>query len=269
MTNKRLTSYTLPYYLWVMLFVIAPLILLLVQSFKNFNGNFTISNYINFFDSWTYIRMTLNSLWIAAIVTAVTLLISYPMAYFLTRLKNRQFWLLLVILPTWVNLLLKTYAFIGLFAQNGSVNNFLAFIGLGRQQLLFTNTSFILVAAYIQIPFMIMPIFNALIDLNPSLVNAARDLGANPWQTLRRVVFPLTWGGVRSGIQAVFIPTLSLFMITRLIGGNKVITLGTAVEEHFLVTQNWGMGSTIGIVLIIAMALTMYVTRDRKKRGDR
>lgn len=269
MKSRLLAGYTIPYYLWIILFVVAPLVLLLFQSFRNYAGHFTFANYVDFFDSWTYIQMTINSIWIAAVVTLVTLAISYPMAYFLTRLKTRQFWLLLVILPTWVNLLLKTYAFIGLFAHNGSVNNFLAFMGLGRQQLLFTDTSFILVASYIQIPFMIMPIFNSLIDLNPSLVNAARDLGATPWQTLRRVIFPLTWGGVRAGIQAVFIPTLSLFMITRLIGGNKVITLGTAVEEHFLVTQNWGMGSTIGIILIIAMAITMYLTRDRRKRGER
>jgi len=140
---------------------------------------------------------------------------------------------LLVILPTWVNLLLKAYAFIGLFSKTGTVNNFLSFIGIGPHQIMFTDTSFMIVAAYIEIPFMIMPIFNSLVELDRSLINAARDLGATPWQTLTKVIIPMSMSGVKAGIQAVFIPTLSLFMITRLIGGNRVITLGTAIEEHF------------------------------------
>ena len=113
---------------------------------------------------------------------------------------------------------------------------------------------------------MILPIFNVLDDLDPNLINASRDLGANRWDTFRRVIFPLSMNGVRSGVQSVFIPSLSLFMLTRLIGGNRVITLGTAIEQHFLTTQNWGMGSTIGVVLIIAMLLIMWATKERRDR---
>ncbi|GAF40212.1 spermidine putrescine ABC transporter permease component PotB [Agrilactobacillus composti DSM 18527 = JCM 14202] len=130
---------------------------------------------------------------------------------------------------------------------------------------MFTNTSFILVAAYIQIPFMILPIYNSLVDIDPAIINASHDLGANNFQTLWRVIFPMSINGVRSGVQAVFIPSLSLFMITRLIGGNKVITLGTAIEEHFMTTMNWGMGSTIGVVLIIIMFITMALTAGGRK----
>ena len=103
-------------------------------------------------------------------------------------------------------------------------------------------------------------------DLDQNLINASRDLGANRWDTFRRVIFPLSMNGVRSGVQSVFIPSLSLFMLTRLIGGNRVITLGTAIEQHFLTTQNWGMGSTIGVVLIIAMLLIMWATKERRDR---
>ena len=269
MKNKGTISYTVPYYLWLVLFVIAPVVLLVIQSFGNIYGHFTFDNYATYFSSGTYLRMTFNSVFFAFVVTAITLLISYPMAYIMSRLKNAQLWLLLVILPTWVNLLLKAYAFIGLFSKTGTVNNFLSFIGIGPHQIMFTDASFMIVAAYIEIPFMIMPIFNSLVELDRSLINAARDLGATPWQTLTKVIIPMSMGGVKAGIQAVFIPTLSLFMITRLIGGNRVITLGTAIEEHFLVTQNWGMGSTIGVILIIAMAATMFFTRDRKKKGGR
>ena len=113
---------------------------------------------------------------------------------------------------------------------------------------------------------MILPIFNVLEDMDENLVHASYDLGANRWQTFRHVIFPLSMNGVRSGVQSVFIPSLSLFMLTRLIGGNRVITLGTAIEQHFLTTQNWGMGSTIGVVLIVAMLVIMWATKERGER---
>ena len=133
--------------------------------------------------------------------------------------------------------------------------------------MLFTNAAFVWVAAYIELPFMVLPIFNAITAIPTSLINASLDLGASRWQTFTKVIFPLSKSGVAAGIQAVFIPSLSLFMITRLIGGNRVITLGTAIEEHFLTTQNWGMGSTIGVVLVLAMLVVMVLTDDNNKKG--
>lgn len=266
---RQKVMFIVPYALWIILFVVAPLALIFYQSFFDINSHFILANYQDYLTSPTYLKMTLNSVWYAALITVVTLVISYPTAYVLTQLQNRQFWLLIVILPTWINLLLKTYAFIGLFSRTGSINQFLRFVGLGSHQLLFTDASFMFVAAYIEIPFMVLPIYNALIEINPSLLNASKDLGATSWQTFRRIVFPLSMPGVKAGIQAVFIPSLSLFMITRLIGGNRVITLGTAIEEHFLTTQNWGMGSTIGVVLILAMFIVMFVTGDTREKGGR
>lgn len=266
---SRNTAYFVPYTLWILLFVIAPVILLIYQSFFNIDGQFTFANYQTYFSSPTYLMMTVNSVWYAFLITLATLLISYPTAYLLNETKHPQLWLLLIIMPTWINLLLKAYAFIGIFSQAGIANQFLSFIGIGPKQLLFTNFSFIFVAAYIQIPFMVLPIYNAISELKPSYINASRDLGATTWQTFSRVVFPLTLPGVKAGIQAVFIPSLSLFMLTRLIGGNKVITLGTAIEEHFLTTMNWGMGSTIGVVLIVAMVIIMWLTGGSGKRHAR
>ncbi len=240
-----------------------------VSVLNNTEWTFHITQLCALFSSGTYLLMTFNSVFYAFLITIITLVISYPTAYLLNQLKQKQFWLLLVILPTWINLLLKTYAFIGLLAKTGTVNNFMSLFGIVPQQLLFSNWSFLLVAAYIEIPFMILPIFNSLAEINPRLEQASRDLGANRWQTLRRVIMPLSMPGIKAGIQAVFIPSLSLFMITRLIGGNRVITLGTAIEEHFLVTQNWQLGSTIGIILIVAMVITMIFTRDRKRSRKR
>lgn len=263
---KKITQ--LPYYLWLALFVVIPLVMLFFQSFFNISGQFTFANYATYFTAGTYLMMTWNSFLYALIITLVTLLISYPSAYVLTKLKRKQLWLMLIILPTWVNLLLKAYAFIGIFGKYGTADNFLSFIGLGRPQLLFTDASFIFVASYISIPFMIMPIFNALDELDENLTNASYDLGASRYQTFRQIILPLSMPGVRAGVQAVFIPSLSLFMLTRLIGGNKVITLGTAVEEHFLTTQNWGMGSTIAIVLVLVMVIIMYFTREKEDKYE-
>ena len=247
--KKTASLFSVPYLLWLLLFVVAPVLMLLYQSFFDISGNFTLDNYGTFFSSWTYLRMSFNSVLYAAIITLVTLLISYPTAYLLTRLKHKQLWLMLVILPTWVNLL----------------NAFLGFFGIAPMQILFTDFSFIFVASYIEIPFMILPIFNALDDLDENIVNASKDLGANDWQTFTKIIFPLSLNGVRSGVQSVFIPSLSLFMLTRLIGGNRVITLGTAIEQHFLTTQNWGMGATIGVVLIVTMIAIMWLTKERRQ----
>lgn len=163
-------------------------------------------------------------------------------------------------------MLLKAYAFLGIFGTYGAANSFLDAMGIGGRQILFTDFSFIFVSVYIFLPFMILPIFNSLDELNPTLLDASNDLGGSSWVTFKRVIFPLTLDGVKAGCQIVFIPALSLFMLTRLIAGNRVITLGTAIEQHFLVTQDWGMGSTIAVFLIIAMVFIMVLT-GRRKRG--
>lgn len=264
METRSRNYFLIPYVLWIAFFVVTPIILILYYSFFDIEGNFTFGNYQKFFTP-VYLKMTLSSFWYAFLITAISLIIAYPTAYLLTKTKYKQLWLLLIILPSWINLLLKAYAFIGIFGTYGAANALLEVFGIGPKQLLFTDFSFIFVSVYIFIPFMILPIFNALDKLNPTLVDASRDLGASGWVTFRKVIFPLTIDGVKSGCQVVFIPALSLFMLTRLIAGNRVITLGTAVEQHFLVTQDWGMGSTIAVFLVIIMVLFMVITGKRKR----
>lgn len=261
--------FLLPYVMWIILFVILPLLLILWYSLTNSHQQFTLGNFDQFFRNGIFLRMMLNSFWYAFLITFFTLLISYPVAYILTKMKNQQLWLLLIILPTWINLLLKAYAFIGLLSNNGPVNQFLHFFGIGPVNILFTNFAFIFVATYIEIPFMILPIYNAIKEINPAVVQASEDLGASKWQTFRYVLWPLSWSGVESGIQAIFIPSLSLFMLTRLIGGNRVITLGTAIEEYFMTTMNWNMGATIGVILILLMVIVMLLTSKKFKKKVR
>ncbi|MEH7125886.1 ABC transporter permease [Bacillus sp. JJ1773] len=262
-TNSR-NLYLIPYVIWILLFVVTPILLVVYYSFFDIEGHFTFDNYKKFFTP-VYLKMTFSSFWYAFLITFFAFIIAYPTAYLLTKTKHKQLWLLLIILPSWINLLLKAYAFIGIFGTYGAANSFLEVMGVGSKQILFTDFSFIFVSVYIFLPFMILPIFNALDELNPSLIDASNDLGASPWTTFTRVIFPLTLDGVKSGCQVVFIPALSLFMLTRLIAGNRVITLGTAIEQHFLVTQDWGMGSTIAVFLIIAMVLIMVLTGKRKR----
>lgn len=254
------------YYSWIVLFVIAPIILLIYQSFLDINGNYTLANFQSYFVSNNYILMTLNSFFYAFLITLATILLGYPFAYLLSKTKNKDFWILLVILPTWINMLLKAYAFIGLLNRHGSIAEFARFFGVAPEGILFTDTAFILVATYIELPFMILPIFRALESIPNEYIVASKDLGANKWQTFKRVILPLSMDGVVAGVQAVYIPSLSLFVLTRLIGGNRIITLGTAVEQHYLVTQNWGMGSIIGLVLIALMFGIMAITGRMKRR---
>ncbi|HCZ4069837.1 TPA: ABC transporter permease, partial [Staphylococcus aureus] len=200
-------------------------------------------------------------------ITIITLAISYPAAYYITRSKFQNILLMIMIIPTWINLLLKTYAFIGLLSHDGVINQFFHLFNLPSFNLLFTTGAFLVVASYIYIPFMILPIFNSMKAIPNNLLQASSDLGASPFYTFRKVIMPLTKEGVMTGIQVTFIPSLSLFMITRLIAGNKVINIGTAIEEQFLTIQNYGMGSTIAIFLIVFMAFILIITKSSNGRG--
>lgn len=263
---KKYQKLTFIYYIWILIFIVAPILLLLYQSFFDIYGNFTFDNYIAYFSNKNYIIMTLNSFLTAFLITFLTLLLAYPFSYFLTKAKHKDLILLLVILPTWINLVLKAYAFIGLFNKNGTIAGFLS---LASEGILFSNPAFILVASYVELPFMIIPIFRSIDSIPNEYIIASKDLGANSFQSFTKVILPLSMDGVIAGFQAVFIPSLSLFLITRIIGGNKIITLGTAVEQHYLVTQNWGMGSTIGLVLIFMMFLVISLLNRRGQKDEK
>ena len=265
MFNRKTRSFfMIPYILWMLLFVVFPIVLIVYYSFRDIDGNFTLANYNIFFSS-TYVLMTLYSFWYAFLITFICLIISYPLAFAINKSKHKELLLLLIILPTWINILLKTYAFLGLFGEYGTINSFLEYIGIGSQSLLFNSFSFIFVSSYIFLPFMLLPIYNSVSGMNKNLIEASYDLGADFKTTFMKIILPLSINGVKTGIQVTFIPALSLFMITRLVAGNKIINLGTAIEEHFLVTQNWGVGSTIAVFLIVVMGIIMILTNTKDK----
>ncbi|MCE4986220.1 ABC transporter permease [Staphylococcus arlettae] len=255
-----------PYILWMLLFIIVPILLLVYFSFVDLDGHFSLTNYQQILSS-RYLIMFWESILYASLITLITLAISYPAAYFIRGSKWQNLWLLILIIPTWINLLLKTYAFIGLFSHDGIINQILTFLHLPKADLLYTAPAFLIVASYIYIPFMILPIFNSMKDIPTNILQAASDLGASPIVRFTKVILPLTKQGILTGVQVTFIPSLSLFMITRLIAGNKVINIGTSIEEQFLVIQNYGMGSTIAIGLLVFMALILVMTN--KKSSER
>lgn len=252
------------YYTWLVIFVLLPILLVIVQSFFDVNGHFSLENYHTFFSS-IYLKMTLNSFFYAFIITFICIVLAYPLAFVLSKLKHAQFLLVLFMIPSWINLLLKTYAFMGILGEHGIISKITQLLTGSSVDLLFTITGFIIVSVYIFLPFTILPLVNGFLDINHNIIRAGYDLGASSWQVFWRLYLPLTRQALYSAIQIVFIPTLSIFMITRLIAGNRIITLGTAIQEHFLTTGNWGMGSTIGTILIIILCISIFLLNTNYK----
>ncbi len=263
--NKKRQLIAFPFFIWMIIFVILPFVLVFIESFLDFDNNFTLNNYKTFLTP-IYLQMTFNSFVYAFLITLTCLLISYPIAYFLTKRKHQKLLLMLFVLPSWVNLLLKAYAFMGLLATDGFLNHILMIMHLPTGQFLFNIQGFLIVSIYIYLPFMLLPIYNSIIQIPSNVLIAAQDLGASEFDIFKKIILPLSKDGIMSGIQVVFIPSLSVFMLTRLIAGNRIVTLGTAIEQHFLVTGNWGMGSTIGVFLIIVLFTTMAITNKFTSR---
>ncbi len=253
---------------WLLIFVVIPIILVIANSFVDIDGNLTLANYKTFFSN-TYLQMTVNSFVIAMLITVVSMFISYLTVMALSEHKHAGLILILLILPSWINVLLKTYAFMGILGTNGLINYILNLLMLPPAELLFNIWGFLIVAVYIYVPFMIFPLYNALKQIDKSYLHAAKDLGANKILIFIKIILPLSKEGIFTAFQLAFIPSLSLFMITRLIAGNNIITLGTAIEQHFMVTGNWPMGSAIGTILIlILIAVMMLSTKYRKQTED-
>lgn len=252
------------YYIWLCIFVLLPILSVIIQSFIDINGHFSLANYQTFFSS-IYLKMTFNSFLYAFIITAICIILAYPLAYGLSKIKYGHFFLILLIIPSWINLLLKTYAFMGILGKNGIFNQISLLLTGNSSDLLFSVSGFLLVSVYIFLPFTISPLLTGFKDINENIIKAGYDLGTTKIQSFFKICVPLTKQALFSAIQIVFIPSLSIFMITRLIAGNRIITLGTAIEQHFLTTGNWGLGSCIGTILIIILIISLILFNLPKK----
>ena len=264
-----------PYIIWSGLFIVIPLFLIIFFAFsRSDNGaySFTLNNFKELMQPM-YFRIFYRSIRLALISTILCLLIGYPAAYIIAKTKasRQSVFLMLVIIPMWMNFLLRTYAWSAILGRNGVLNTILTSIGLPAMNILYTDTAVMLGMVYNFLPFMIIPIYTILTKMDQDLINAARDLGANSTQVFTKVIFPLSMPGVVSGITMVFMPAVSTFVISKLLGGGQFMLIGNLIEQQFMSVGDWHFGSAISIfmmiVILISMALMNKFSDDSSKEG--
>lgn len=266
-----------PYVVWLFLFVALPMYFIVLYAFTT-RGNsvislqFTFDNFKKFFDP-VFIKVLVESLRIAAITTVICLIIGYPLAYIISKQSDKMqtMLILLVTIPMWINMLVRTYAWIGILSDVGIVNNVLGFFGIPPVKLMYTDFAVILGMVYNFLPFMIIQIHTVLAKLDQSLINASYDLGANRYQTFRKVVFPLSLSGVISGITLVFLPSLSTFIIPKFLGGGSYVLIGNLIENQFINIGDFNFGSAISLIMALVIFASMYLAQrvDRDKNEEK
>lgn len=252
-----------PYIVWSTLFIVIPLIIIVFFSFTQETASgysFTLENFKRVLNS-QYISVFKRSLILAFESTVLCLILGYPVAYFISKMKSnkRNILIMLFIVPMWMNFLLRTYAWLPILGKNGVINNFLSAIGLNTINILYTDAAVLLGMVYNFLPFMILPIYTVLIKMDNSLIDAAADLGANKRQIFTKVIFPLSMPGVITGITMVFMPAVSTFVISRLLGGGQYMLLGNLIETQFTTMGDWNFGSALAIFMMIIILISMAI----------
>lgn len=263
---KSYQKFVFPYYLWVAFFVMIPTLMVLYYAFT-MEGSFSLVPFSKVYAPAT-VRIILRSLKIALITTLLCFFLGYPMAYFIARmdLRYQGVAMALIIIPMWMNFLLRTYAWVTLLSRNGLLNTILLSMGLSPQDLLYTEAAVILGMVYNFLPFMILPIYTVLDKMDRSLNEAASDLGARPFQSFFYVTLPLSKPGIISGVTMVFVPVISTFEITSLLGGGKTSLVGNVISQQFVVTGNWNYGSALAVVLMIFLVISLFIDSDSKAK---
>ncbi len=257
-------SFTMaPYLVWMALFIIVPMFLVVYYAFTvttQAGTNLSLANFSRFFEP-IYLRVLWRSLYLALISTGICLLMGYPAAMIMVSnaFSRGGALILLFVVPMWMNFLLRTYAWLTILERNGFLNVLLARLNLPQLNILYTNAAVVLGMVYNFLPFMVLPIYSVLSKIDRGVIEAAGDLGANSMQVFTRVVFPLSLPGVVSGITMVFMPALTTFVISRLLGGGQFTLIGNLIEQQFLVVGDWGFGSAISVVMIILILLSMAI----------
>lgn len=286
-THSSYRAALAPYSIWALLFVIVPLVFIAFYAFTDNNFAFTTENITRFFtetgkvindDGSTtevrkYISIFLRSLKLAAISTLVCLVLAYPIAYIMSRAKpkTQKTMVTLIMIPMWMNFLIRTYAWMTILQDSGIINTFLGNLGLGQIHVIGTETAVILGMVYDFFPYMVLPIYSILAKMDGKLIEAAKDLGCGSFSVLRRVVFPLSMPGVISGITMVLIPSISTFYISQKLGNGKFFLIGDAIEGQYI-ANNLHFAAAIAfilmVILLITMAILKYVTARFVYGGD-
>jgi len=261
-----------PYLFWMALFIIVPMFLVLYYAVTQTAADGTVSFTLG--NIWTaitpnYLKVIWKSLRLAVVSTIICFILGYPVAYILAQREEskRGNLLFLFAVPMWMNFLLRTYAWLTLLETNGVINSLLAFLGLPKVMILYTDAAVLLGMVYNFLPFMILPIYTVLIKIDKSLLEAAQDLGGNPLKVFTRVVFPMSVPGIISGVTMVFMPAVTTFIVSTLLGGGQYKLIGNLIEDQFMMYYNWHMGSAVSLVLmaLILISMALFAAVDRGK----
>lgn len=247
-----------PYLLWSVLFIIAPMIMVVYYAFTDRNGDWTLANITAL---GAYSQTFIRSIWYAFVATLICLVLAYPLAYIMSRssMSKQRTIMMLVMLPMWMNFLIRTYSWITLLANTGIINTLLSKIGIGPLHMINTPGAVILGMVYNFLPYMILPIYSIMSKLDYRLVEAAQDLGCNSFGVLKRVIFPLSIPGVISGITMVFVPSVSTFYISQKLGGGKYLLVGDSIEMQFQSAYNYNLGASLSLVLMVMIIICMII----------
>ena len=260
MMKTRATA--IPYLLWMVIFILVPLLLVAYYAVTTPDGAFTI-DYISQVGEYTPVLV--RSVWLAFIATVLCLLIAYPLAFIISRKSGsgQRTRVMLVMLPMWMNFLLRTYAWMTILEKNGLINRFLAQFGIGPLEMINTQGAVVLGMVYNYLPFMILPLYSVMTKIPNALIEAAQDLGCNGVQVLIRVLLPLTLPGISTGIIQVFVPSVSTFIISRMLGGGGNLLIGDLIDLQFLGNAyNPNLGAAISLVLMVMILLCMSITNQ-------
>lgn len=254
--NKKELTY--PYIVWIIGFTIIPLLIIAYFGFTNFDGNFTLNNIINI-----PLKPTLLAIGLSLISTIICLILAYPLCLILSRMKfqNDNFVIFLFVLPMWMNFLLRTLSWQTILEKTGLINTLLSNMGFSSIKIINTPVAIIIGMVYNFLPFMILPIYNSLIKIDPDILNASMDLGATKFQTFYKIIIPLTKPGILSAITMVFVPALTTFAISDILGGGKVFLIGNVIEQEFKQGENWHVGSGLSFILMIFVLISMAILK--------
>jgi len=255
----KLKMFSVPYLIWMIIFILVPLIMVAYFAFTNENGSFTIRHVS---EVGQYANIFVRSIWLSVIATVICLIISYPIAFILSRMKKHKqgTMLMIIMLPMWMNFLLRTYAWMTLLGNNGVINYLFGLIGLGPFKLINTSGAVVLGMVYNYLPFMILPLYSVMEKIDKSVLEAAQDLGCSSGSVLFKVVVPLSVPGITSGITMVFVPAISTFIISRMLGGGSNLLIGDLIEMQFLGNSyNPHLGAAISLVLMVIILVIMTI----------
>lgn len=262
-----------PYALWMALFTICPMIFVVIYAFRGAGGGATLANIARCFEG-TNLRVLWRSVRLALECTAICLVVGYPAAYFLASRDFSKYKTLfvLILLPMWMNFLLRTYATMSLLEKRGIINSILQSMGFKPLKLIGTEGAVLFGMVYNYLPFMILPIHTALKKMDTRVIEAAEDLGANPVRVFSKVTLPLSVPGIVSGITMVFMPAVTTFAISSLLGSGKFMLLGDMIEQQFMVANEWGFGSALSLfmmaLIVLSMSLLNRIDRTPAKEGS-